>query len=99
MHIHNVYFWLDDNQDEGSKAEFEEGLGWLVADPNVKSGYFGKPIASDRDVVEGSYTYGLVVFFEDTAGHDRYQVGEPHNRFLDKNMKKWTKVVVYDIQT
>jgi hypothetical protein len=98
MHIHNVYFWLKDDQDAGSRTEFEEGLGWLTNDTDVKSGYFGKPADTDRDVVENSYPYGLVLVFDDTAAHDRYQEGSDHLRFLEKNMEKWSKVVVYDIE-
>lgn len=95
MHIHNVYFWL-----EGGKAdaEFEAGLKLLSEDENVRSGYYGRPAATDRDVVENSYTYGLVLTFDDLAGHDAYQAGNNHQLFLDGNMSKWNKVVVYDIE-
>ena len=98
MHIHNVYFWLKDDQDAGSRAEFEEGLAWLTNDTAVESGYFGKPAGTQRDVVENSYSYGLVLVFADMAAHDRYQEGAAHVRFLEKNMEKWSKVVVYDIE-
>ncbi len=96
MHIHNVYFWLTDDQDGTSKSEFEEGLGWLVNDPSVESGYFGKPAGTDREVIDSSYSYALVLIFEDMAAHDRYQEGPAHMRFLDKNMDKWQNVLVYD---
>jgi hypothetical protein len=97
MHIHNVYFWLKDGLGETAEGEFEDGLALLTSDENVVSGYFGKPAGSDRDVVDSSYSYGLVLIFPDTAAHDRYQVGEAHLQFLEANMEKWTKVVVYDI--
>lgn len=99
MHIHNVYFWLKDDQDAKSIAEFEEGLAWLAADPYAKSGYFGKPADTDRDVVETSYSYGLVLVFKDRAAHDKYQEGSAHMIFLDTNKEKWSKVVVYDIES
>lgn len=98
MHIHNVYFWLKDTLDEMGTAEFEEGLAALTADEYAVSGYFGKPADTNRDVVENSYSFGLVLVFPDMAAHDRYQSGASHLRFLDVNMDKWTKVVVYDIE-
>lgn len=100
MHIHNVYFWLKDDQDAASRAEFEEGLVWLANDTAVESGYFGKPADTpQRDVVENSYSYGLVLVFADMAAHDRYQEGAAHLLFLEKNMQKWSKLVVYDIES
>ena len=99
MHIHNVYFWLKDDQNAESRVEFEEGLAWLTAGPAVIAGYFGKPANTHRDVVENSYSYGLVLLFEDMAAHDRYQEGPDHLRFLEKNEKKWGKVVVHDIES
>jgi hypothetical protein len=99
MHIHNVYFWLKDDQNAESRTEFEEGLSWLTGDPVVVTGYFGKPAHTHRDVVENSYSYGLVLVFEDIAAHDRYQEGSAHLRFLEKNMDKWDKVAVYDIDS
>ena len=44
MHIHNVYFWLKDDQDAASRAGFERRSwsGWPMITA-VESGYFGKP--------------------------------------------------------
>lgn len=95
MHIHNVYFWLESGE---ADAEFEAGLKLLSEDENVRNGYYGRPASTDRDVVENSYTYGLVLAFDDLAGHDAYQAGANHMKFLDGNMRKWTKVIVYDIE-
>jgi hypothetical protein len=33
------------------------------------------------------------------AAHDRYQVGEAHQKFMADHAAKWEKVVVYDIET
>jgi hypothetical protein len=99
MHIHNVYFWLKSGLDEQALTAFEQGLNDLANDPAVKSGYFGKPADTHRDVVENSYTYGMVLVFDDMAAHDQYQVGAVHLKFVDDNASKWEKVVVYDIKT
>jgi len=96
MHVHNVYFWLANG---GTDASFEGGLHDLSGDPNVRAAYFGRPAATSRDVVESSYTYGLVLVFDDLAGHEAYQAGRAHLGFLDVHMEKWSKVVVHDIET
>jgi hypothetical protein len=99
VHIHNVYFWLKVDLESQATAAFEEGLSALAGDPNVKSGYYGKPADTSRDVVENSYTYALVLVFDDLAAHDRYQAGAVHLKFVEDNASKWDRVVVYDIQT
>ena len=95
MHVHNVYFWLKD----GPSRSFEEGLSLLFKDPNITSGSFGKPIASDRAVVDDTFTYAMTVTFQDTNAHDSYQDGEIHLEFMRNHADKWEKVAVYDIET
>lgn len=99
MHIHNVFVWLKDNLDSQELARFEQGLNALVNDAPAKSGYYGKPSGTDRDVIENSYSYGLVLVFDNLAGHDAYQTGAVHQKFVDDHASKWERIVVYDIQT
>lgn len=96
MHVHNVYFWLETGQPSES---FESGLMALGQDPNVRASYFGKPAGTDRDVVENTYTYGLVLVFDDLAGHDAYQAGSAHMQFLDAHLESWNRVTVHDFNT
>ena len=96
MFIHNVYFWLKDGLTDEDIEAFEQGLDTLCKNPPVKLGAYGKPAAAARDVVDGSYSYGLHVVFDDAAGHDAYQVGAVHQRFLTDHREKWTRVLVYD---
>jgi hypothetical protein len=96
MHVHNVYFWLDDGV---ADAPFENGLKALSEDPNVRSSFFGRPASTNRDVVENGYTYGLVLVFDNLAAHDAYQAGAAHLRFLNDHADTWNRVVVHDIQT
>ena len=96
MHVHSVYFWLNYT---APSLEFESGLDSLTQDPNVIAGYFGRPASTDRDVIDSSYSYGLVLVFEDRAAHDAYQEGAAHLTFLDDHLARWDKVVVHDIDT
>jgi stress responsive alpha/beta barrel protein len=96
MFIHNVYFWLKSGLDDGDLEAFEKGLKLLCESPPAKLGGYGKPTGTSNDVVDGSFSYGLHVVFEDAAGADAYQVGEIHQQFLAENASKWERVLVYD---
>lgn len=96
MHVHNVYFWL--KADEPNES-FEAGLSALAQDPNVRASYFGRPADTARDVVENTYTYGLVLVFDNVSDHDAYQAGQAHIEFLDAHLESWDRVIVHDIDT
>jgi hypothetical protein len=98
MHIHNVYFWLQDGLDSQVLDAFEQGLRSLTEAPEVRGGHFGKPASTRRDVVDSSYSHGLVLVFDDLAAHNAYQEGSAHLKFVADHGSRWTKVVVYDIQ-
>ena len=98
MFNHNVYFWLKPDLDEDALEAFEQGLKTLCQDTPATSGYYGKPVVSDREVVDSSYSYGLILFFDDAEGQDAYQVGEVHQQFLADHAAKWKRVLVYDTE-
>jgi hypothetical protein len=94
---HHVYFWLENPDDPDDRAEFEKGVRELLEVPVIQSYHFGTPAATtDRDVVEGSYTYSYLVFFEDRESHDVYQEHPIHQQFIKDYQHLWKKVVVYD---
>jgi hypothetical protein len=99
MHSHNVYFWLKEGLSNSALDEFEKGLDTLKKTTMVLSGYYGKPANTNRSVVDNSYSYGLSLLFKDTADHNLYQADPIHLAFVDKNATKWTRVLVYDIET
>lgn len=100
MLVHSVYFWLKDTLSESEKAHFYEGLLNLKNIPSVMNLYVGKPAKTQpRPVIDNSYTYGLVVVFNDIQAHDEYQVHPIHKDFLSKYSSYWSRVLVYDIQT
>lgn len=99
MHIHSVYFWLPEELSGDDLAEFEQGLAALCADPAVSQGYYGRAADIDRPVVDRSYTFGLILIFDDMQAHDQYQVGPIHSAFLRHNAPKWTRILVTDLQT
>jgi hypothetical protein len=99
MHSHQVFFYLNAELSQSALLEFEEGLEALINIPLVRSGYYGKPAHTDRAVVDNTYSYGLTLLFKNTADHDLYQADPIHQVFLDKNVKKWARVQVFDVET
>jgi len=96
MFTHCVFFWLKDGTTAQERATFERGVASLIAIPGVFHGTFGVPAATDRPVIDRSYSYGLMVKFEDQATHDAYQVHAIHKEFLKNCSQLWTRVQVYD---
>jgi hypothetical protein len=96
MFIHSVYFWMADDLDDEARAAFEQGLQTLCEETTATSGYYGKPAVAKRDVVDGSYGYGLILFFDDAADQDAYQISDVHQAFIANHSAKWERVLVYD---
>lgn len=96
MLTHCVFFWSQEGLSPEQAADFEGALHTLVSIPSVSSGTVGVPAATDRPAVDRSYSYALMLQFEDLAAHDAYQVDPIHNAFHARCMKYWRKVAVYD---
>ena len=97
MLLHNVYFWVKEEMSAGERRSLEQGLASLCGYELVRSGHYGVPAGTTRDVVDRSYTYGLVLVFDDRAAQDAYQVSPTHQEFVQDHGDKWEKVVVYDL--
>ncbi|WP_299568707.1 Dabb family protein [uncultured Pedobacter sp.] len=96
MIAHHVLFWLKTDTTEEEKAAFLNGLKSLEDIEVVKSFHIGVPAPIERAVVDTTYTFSLILFFEDLAAHDIYQVHPVHKAFLDKFRVFFEKVVIYD---
>ena len=97
MIAHHVLFWLKADTTDEQKASFRKGLQSLKDIEVVKNLHIGTPEPSiSRSVVDTTYTFSLVIFFDDLAGHDVYQDHPLHKAFLDENRVYFDKVVIYD---
>lgn len=97
MITHHVLFWLKPEITEQQKTEFKKGLESLQAVESIQAIYVGSPVPEiNRPVVDSSYSFSLVIVFNDLAGHDVYQVHPVHKGFLDNFRTFWDKVVIYD---
>ena len=98
MLTHHVLFWLNTDTSEEQKKAFREGLESLAKVESIKSIYIGTPAPIERAVVDITYTFSLMVIFENLEGHDIYQVHPVHKAFLDEFRILFEKVVIYDAQ-
>ncbi len=98
MHIHTVFFWLSNDVGAAGRATFENGLDLLTRDPHIVARHIGRPAATDRPVIDSTYSYAIVLRFETLADHDAYQVSDAHQVFLDSCSGIWSRLQVYDIE-
>ena len=47
-------------------------------------------------MVDGSFTYSLIVTFESAEAQAAYQAEQPHLEFISESEHLWKKVIVYD---
>lgn len=94
---HTVYFWLKNPENKEDCKAFETSLQkFLDNSAFAKTKFIGKPPRASRDVVDGSFTYSLIVSFESAEAQKNYQDEAPHKLFIEESSKLWTKVIVYD---
>ncbi|MDX9880421.1 MAG: Dabb family protein [Prolixibacteraceae bacterium] len=94
--VHQVYFWLRNPKSEEDREAFEKGVEALLRVPVIKASHVGKPVPSDRDVVDDSFTYSYMVMFDSSEDHDVYQSHPIHLKFVEDCSHLWEKVTVYD---
>ena len=96
MFVHAVYFWLREDLGAAERQEFVQRARALTTIPDVAHGWLGTPAATDRPIIDRSYSYALTLAFDDEAAHDRYQVHPVHDEFRDTCGTFWSRVLIYD---
>ena len=96
MIAHHVLFWLKADTNDQQKADFFKGLKSLEEIEVVQHFHVGTPAPIERAVVDTTYTFSLILFFEDLGAHDIYQVHPIHKAFLEEFRELFEKVVIYD---
>lgn len=96
---HTVYFWLKNPDSPADRKAFETSLRtFLDNSAYAKTQFIGEPPSASRDVVDGTFTYSLIVTFESAEAQKKYQDEQPHKKFVEESSGLWTKVIVYDSQ-
>lgn len=94
--IHHVFFWLKQPVTDEVRNKFEQALKVLVKVKTIIDYHLGIPAPTNRDVIETSYTYSLLVIFKNKEDQDIYQTHPIHLKFIEDCQELWERVVVYD---
>jgi len=94
---HTVYFWLKNPDNAADRVAFETSLRKFIdASEFIQTKHIGTPAKTDRDVIDNTYTYSLLLTFVDKATQDKYQEEPNHKKFIEESSSLWKKVIVYD---
>jgi len=94
---HYVLFWLKDGLSEQEINDFANFFEELKPIPGIKSLHYGRAAETHpRDVVDNSFTYNLLVYFDTMDDINNYETHPIHVAAIEKYSKFWTKVVVHD---
>jgi hypothetical protein len=97
--VHHVFFWLKNPQSKEDLARLLAGLRTLGGIETVKAIHIGVPAETEqRGVVDASYSASEILFFDDVAGQNAYQVHPIHQKFVADCQNLWERVVVYDVK-
>lgn len=99
MFVHHVFFWLKENLSQEDVLKFEKGVKSLAGVEHIRTIEIGKPASTNRPVIERSYSYSLLLIFDNKAGHDAYQPHPIHQKFVADCSPLWNKVVIYDSES
>jgi hypothetical protein len=94
---HHVFFWLKNRDSKEDLKKLIDGLKTLEKIESVRKIHIGVPASTEkRPVVDSSYSASELIFFDDIAGQDLYQVHPIHKKFVEECSHLWEKVIVYD---
>ena len=95
--VHHVFFWLKNRDSKEDLTKLLEGLKTLEKIESIKKMHIGVPASTEqRPVVDYSYSASELMFFDDVAGQEAYQVHPIHKKFVEQCSHLWEKVIVYD---
>ncbi len=93
--IHHVFFWLNENNNS-NRNQLIEGLQKLSSVATIQQFHIGVPAATNRDVIENSYSVSWMLLFKSIEDQESYQVDPIHLDFVKTCSHLWSKVVVFD---
>lgn len=95
--VHSVYFWLKDGSSKEDERDCQEYFKILAKLPGVQSLNYGRPAAThEREVVDHSYSFNLILTFKSLDDINAYEVNPEHLEASKRFKKYWKKVEVKD---
>jgi len=94
--LHVVFFWLVDEAPETKKKFLFELRSFIDHVDLIRSKHVGSPAATNRDVIDNSWSYSLILGFDSKEDQDLYQEHPLHLKFIENASSLWEKVLVYD---
>lgn len=96
-YAHTVYFWLEKPDSKEDRTAFITSLQKFMKNSKyANTNFIGYPPQASRNVVDGSFTFSLIVTFKSAEEQRKYQEEEAHLKFIEESSSLWTKVIVYD---
>jgi len=96
MFIHHVYFWLKNPDSAEDLKQLKEGLQKLTVIETIGMYQIGTPAATNRNVIDRSYSLSWMLMFDNLEDEEVYQVHALHKKFVEECSHLWSKVIVYD---
>ncbi len=94
--IHHVFFWLKNPDSIADKQQLVAGLQKLSAAVSIQSFHIGTAAATNREVIDSSYSVSWMLIFATKEAQDDYQTDPIHLQFVKDCAQLWQKVLVYD---
>ena len=94
--FHMVFFWLVNDTQEVKQKFLMELTQFVDQVDEIKKVHVGPPADTDRDVIDNTYSYSMVITFDSKKEHDIYQEHPAHKKFIENASSLWDKVLVYD---
>jgi len=97
MLAHMVYFTLKDDSPETRERLVAACHEHLSGHPGTVCFAAGVRTPDlQREVNDSEFHVALQTVFQTRADHDRYQVSERHQQFIEGNRENWAQVRVFD---
>ncbi len=96
LFVPHVLFYLSATASDTDRAKLLEGLQKLREIPTIQLAHIGTPAATDRAVIDRTYSFSWLCLFASAADEQSYQQHPIHDEFRQQYARYWEKVVIYD---
>ncbi len=94
--MHVVFFWLKQDDRESKEKFLTELHNFIDHVDMIRTKHIGTPADTNREVIDNTYSFSLILSFDSKKEHDIYQEHSLHKTFIENASSLWEKVQVYD---